>query len=132
MPLVGAPNCVVIGIGVNVREAPKDLPYPVTSLAACRIETTAEELFAALTDAWVEFVNLWDGGRGFAAIRERWLKRAAGIGGPISVKIGEETVRGTFETIDSEGRLIVRGGDGSARPISAGDVHFGAAATAGR
>ncbi len=127
--LVGTPTCVVIGIGVNVRQAPKDVPYPATSLAARGIETTAEALFQALAEAWVEIAETWDGGRGFDAIRERWLAHAAGIGGPIAVKMGDETVSGTFETIDREGRLIVRGGDGTAHPISAGDVHFGAAAT---
>ncbi len=128
--LVGAPRCVVVGIGVNVQEAPEDVPYPATSLAACGIVTTAEVLFQALAEAWVEHVATWDNGRGFGAIRDRWLARAAGIGGPISVKVGDETVSGTFETIDLEGRLVVRGGDGTARPISAGDVHFGNAATA--
>jgi BirA family biotin operon repressor/biotin-[acetyl-CoA-carboxylase] ligase len=38
---------------------------------------------------------------------------------------------GTFETIDADGRLVVRTADGGARKIAAGDVHFGAAATAG-
>jgi BirA family biotin operon repressor/biotin-[acetyl-CoA-carboxylase] ligase len=130
VPLVGSPNCVVIGIGVNVREAPKDVPYPATSLAACGINTTAEALFEALAEAWVELVAVWDGGRGFATIRDRWLANAVGIGGPISVKVGEEIVSGTFETIDLEGRLIVRSDDGTSRQISAGDVHFGAAGTA--
>ena len=55
---------------------------------------------------------LWNDGRGFAAIRDRWLERAAGLGAPIAVKIGEDDCRGTFETIDDEGRLIVRTGDG--------------------
>jgi BirA family biotin operon repressor/biotin-[acetyl-CoA-carboxylase] ligase len=130
VPLPGGPSCVVIGIGVNVREAPSDVPYPATSLAACGIDTTAEALFQALADAWVDLAEDWHAGAGFAGIRQRWLAHAVGIGRPISVTMGEETVSGTFETIDDEGRLVVRSGDGAARPISAGDVHFGAAATA--
>ena len=122
---------LVIGIGVNVATAPKDLPYPATSLADCGIQATAAELFQALAEAWVDCVAVWDGGRGFPEIRERWLAAAAGVGLPISVKTGDGVVSGTFETIDEEGRLIVRADDGSALPISAGDVHFGGAATAG-
>ena len=48
--------------------------------------STAEALFTALAEAWVEQEALWDGGRGFAAIRERWLERAAGLGAPIAVQ----------------------------------------------
>ena len=121
----------MIGIGVNVLHAPEGVPYPVTSLADCGADVSAETLFTALAEAWVEQEALWNEGRGFAAIRDRWLERAAGLGAPIAVKIGEDVLRGTFETIDDEGRLIVRAGDGSSRAISAGEVHFGAAATAG-
>ena len=42
-----------------------------------------------------------------------------------------DVFRGAFETIDDEGRLVVRTAEGSARAIAAGDVHFGLAATAG-
>lgn len=122
-------SAVVIGIGVNVRHAPVGLPYPATALAAAEPEVTAEALFAALSDAWVEQAGLWDGGRGFAAIRETWLARAAGLGGPIAVRLGTDVFRGTFETIDADGRLVVRAPDGHARTITAGEVHFGAAAT---
>jgi BirA family biotin operon repressor/biotin-[acetyl-CoA-carboxylase] ligase len=131
VPMVGVPSCVVIGIGVNISVAPTGVPYPATTLAACGIRTTPGALFEALAEAWVDCVALWSGGRGFATVRERWLERAVGVGAPISVKLGEETVSGTFETIDGEGRLIIRSGDGSRLPISAGDVMFGAAATAG-
>ncbi|HWT31147.1 MAG TPA: biotin--[acetyl-CoA-carboxylase] ligase, partial [Propylenella sp.] len=90
----------------------------------------AEELFTALSEAWVERERLWDGGRGFPAIRKSWLDHAAGLGGPIAVSVGGDVFRGAFETIDEEGRLVVRTVDGSARSIAAGDVHFGVAATA--
>jgi BirA family transcriptional regulator, biotin operon repressor / biotin---[acetyl-CoA-carboxylase] ligase len=40
-------------------------------------------------------------------------------------------VEGTFDTIDDTGCLIVRTPDGKRVPISAGDVYFGSAASAG-
>jgi BirA family biotin operon repressor/biotin-[acetyl-CoA-carboxylase] ligase len=126
----GAATSVVIGIGVNVLHKPDGVPYPVTSLAENKADVDAETLFTALADAWVDQESLWNDGRGFAAVRDLWLERAAGLGAPIAVKIGSDVFRGTFETIDDEGRLIVRAGDGSSRAISAGEVHFGAAATA--
>ena len=122
---------VVVGIGVNVRQAPSGISYPVTSLSACGADVSPHTLFTALSEAWLEQFGLWNEGDGFAAIRNRWLERAAGLGRPIAVKVGAEVYRGTFETIDREGRMIVRAGDGSSHAITAGEVHFGAAATVG-
>lgn len=125
----GVAPCVVIGIGVNVRHAPDGTPYPTTSLAACGADVSAETLFAALAEAWVAQMDLWASGRGFPALRDHWLARAAGLGRPVAVRLGGEVLRGTFETIDDDGRLIVRASDGTARCVSAGEVHFGAAAS---
>ena len=38
--------------------------------------------------------------------------------------------QGIFETIDADGRLVLRAPDGVTHLIAAGDVHFGGAATA--
>jgi BirA family biotin operon repressor/biotin-[acetyl-CoA-carboxylase] ligase len=120
---------VVVGIGVNVVAAPEGLPYPATSLAALGKPVTAEQLFAALSDAWAEFHAIWNNGAGLPDIRALWLKRAAGLGGEVAVRHSGEVLRGTFETIDDDGRLIVRASGGKRVAVSAGDVHFGAAAT---
>jgi BirA family biotin operon repressor/biotin-[acetyl-CoA-carboxylase] ligase len=122
---------VVIGIGVNVAHAPEGVPYKVASLASCGAETVPERLFEALSDAWVAQERAWDEGRGFPTIRSRWLESAAGLGAPMAVKLGEEVLRGTFETIDEDGMLVMRAADGATRRIAAGDVHFGVAASAG-
>jgi BirA family transcriptional regulator, biotin operon repressor / biotin---[acetyl-CoA-carboxylase] ligase len=123
-------HAIVIGIGVNVRHAPEGIAYPTTSLDACGSGTSAEALFGALSDAWLEQEAVWSGSHGFAAVRRRWLERAAGLGAPIAVRSGRAVLRGTFETIDEEGRLVVRSADGETRLVSAGEVHFGGAATA--
>jgi BirA family biotin operon repressor/biotin-[acetyl-CoA-carboxylase] ligase len=120
---------VVVGIGVNIVSAPEGLPYPATSLASLGQSVTAEMLFTALTDAWSEFHAMWNGGTGLPAIRKLWLARAAGIGSEVAVRHSGDVLRGTFETIDDDGRLIVRATGGKRIAVSAGDVHFGAAAT---
>ena len=43
---------------------------------------------------------------------------------------GERVLEGMFETIDADGRLMLRAADGHRHLIAAGDVHFGTAATA--
>lgn len=122
---------VVVGIGTNVVAAPEGTPTPAISLAALGIDVRAEELFGALSDSWAEFRGVWDAGRGFGDIRRLWLERAAGLGQSVAVHTGASTVEGIFDTIDETGCMIVRTPDGAQVPISAGDVYFGAAASAG-
>ena len=122
---------LAIGIGVNVVAHPADVPYPATSLAALGANCDAETLFLALSDAWMDNVRLWNEGRGLDAIRVRWLERAAGLGSEVAVKVDGRVVRGIFETIDEDCRFVIRTEDGERVTIAAGDVHFGAVASAG-
>jgi BirA family biotin operon repressor/biotin-[acetyl-CoA-carboxylase] ligase len=121
---------VVIGIGVNVVAAPRNVPYPVTSLRDLGFAVSAPALFEALSKTWAEAFELWDEGRGLAQIRTAWLACAAGLGSPVAIRHGQEVVSGVFETIDPDGQLVLRADDGARRLIAAGDVHFGLAATA--
>lgn len=120
---------VAVGIGVNVVAHPADTPYRATSLKALGSDCTAEQLFLALSDAWVDNERVWAAGNGIAAIRRRWLDRAAGIGAEVAVTVDGTVARGTFETIDDEGRFVIRR-DGGSVVIAAGDVHFGGVASA--
>jgi BirA family transcriptional regulator, biotin operon repressor / biotin---[acetyl-CoA-carboxylase] ligase len=122
---------VVVGIGTNVVAAPEGTPTPATSLKALGVDVSAEALFTALSDAWAESRGIWGDGRGFAEIRLKWLERAAGLGQPVSILSGGSTVAGTFDTIDESGCMIVATSEGRRVPISAGDVYFGATASAG-
>ena len=60
-----------------------------------------------------------------------WLARAAGLGQPVAIRTGGSAVEGTFDSIDETGCLMVRTSGGRLVPISAGDVYFGSAASAG-
>lgn len=122
---VGDRLAIVVGIGTNVVAAPEGTPTPAVSLAALGVQISAEELFSALTDAWVEFCGIWDNGRGFAEIRKLWLERAAGLGEPVAINTGTMILEGIFGTIDDTGCLIVRTAEGRLVPIAAGEVFFG-------
>lgn len=121
---------VVIGIGVNLASAPEGLPYPATCLAARGFIVHPERMLSALSDAWISFERLWNGGRGMPQIRDLWLGKAAGRGQPVSVTIGDRVIAGNFETLDDSGRLILRAADQSEVAIAAGEVHFGPISTA--
>src|SRR6266446_1782774 len=122
---------VVVGIGTNVVAAPEGTPTPATSLAALGVHVGAEELFSALSDAWVEFRGIWDNGRGFAEIRRLWLERAFGLGERVAIQTGTAVVEGTFDTIDEAGCLIIRTAEGKRAAVTAGEVYFGTAASVG-
>jgi BirA family biotin operon repressor/biotin-[acetyl-CoA-carboxylase] ligase len=128
-PLPGDRLAVVIGIGVNVVAAPEGLPYPATALAELGVGIDAVRLFEALSDAWSSVSRVWNEGRGFKSVRKLWLDRAAGLGETVAVRVGEQVFSGVFETIDEEGRLVIRSPEGLIRTIAAGEVHFGTVAT---
>ena len=122
-------HAIVIGFGVNVVAAPGGTPYPATSLRDLGFERSAEAMFEALTVAWVDSFALWRDGQGIADVLAEWRKAAAGIGAPVAVSLSSGVVRGTFETVDEAGRLILRADDRSLLAVTAGDVHFGVAAS---
>jgi BirA family biotin operon repressor/biotin-[acetyl-CoA-carboxylase] ligase len=127
----GGGVAVVVGIGTNVVAAPEGTPTPATSLAALGIGAGAGELFAALSDCWAEYRSIWNDGRGFAEIRRLWLARAHGLGQAVAIRAGGSTIEGSFETIDEQGCMIVRTAEGGRVAVTAGDVYFGSAASAG-
>jgi BirA family transcriptional regulator, biotin operon repressor / biotin---[acetyl-CoA-carboxylase] ligase len=127
----GGRFALAVGIGVNVVAHPDGVPYPATSLKALGAKVDAETLFLALSDAWTDNSRDWDRGQGLSRIRQRWLSRAAGLGSEVAVRVDGNVVRGVFETIDEDCRFVIRANGGDIVKIAAGDVHFGAVASAG-
>jgi BirA family transcriptional regulator, biotin operon repressor / biotin---[acetyl-CoA-carboxylase] ligase len=120
---------IAIGIGVNIIAHPPETPFPATSLTAENINASAELVFLALSDAWVTLFRLWNNGSGLDAIRKRWLQHAAGLGSEIAVNHNGTALRGRFETIDAECRIVIRDDQGLLHHINAGDVYFGTTAS---
>lgn len=116
---------LAIGMGINLVQFPDTAEYPATSLAALgEPGITPDDALAALATSFDKRIAQWRDVQGFAAIRDAWLQRAAGLGGPISVRLADETFDGTFEGLAIDGALEVRLDDGNLRLVSAGDVFF--------
>ena len=118
----GRLGCVV-GIGVNCVSHPDGLPYPATDLAASGAPAAdVQTLVADLGEAIARWLAVWRRGAGFAAIREAWLARAAGLGTRIEVTLpSQPPLAGSFLGIDPVGRLALDV-DGRHMMIDAGDV----------
>jgi BirA family transcriptional regulator, biotin operon repressor / biotin---[acetyl-CoA-carboxylase] ligase len=120
---------IAVGIGVNIIAHPPETPFPATSLVAENINVSAELVFLALSDAWVTLFRLWNNGSGLDAIRKRWLHHAAGLGSEIALNHNGIVLRGRFETIDADCRIVIRDDQGLLHHVNAGDVYFGSTAS---
>ncbi len=112
---------VAIGIGVNCVSNPPDAAYPATDLATAGALVAPARLFDALAPALTQRAAQWRRGQGFAFVRADWLKRAAGIGEPIRVRLPARELAGRFQGLDEAGRLLVAGPDGT-EIVTAGEV----------
>jgi BirA family transcriptional regulator, biotin operon repressor / biotin---[acetyl-CoA-carboxylase] ligase len=118
----GDPLAVAVGIGVNCRYHPQAAEFPATDFAAEGVDVGAAALFEDLAAAMEARLLQWNRGAGFAGIRTAWLARAAGVGGPLKVRLSGHETTGRFETIDDKGRLMLRTAGGDLAAIAAGDV----------
>jgi BirA family biotin operon repressor/biotin-[acetyl-CoA-carboxylase] ligase len=124
MLLEQAPPFVVVGIGVDVAHAPEPGLYPTTCL---RLIGSGAEPFDVLAGLCAHLGTWYARWRqdGFAPIRQAWLAEAAGLSGPVTVRLANEsTLEGHFAGLDAEGALLLDRPDGEQRKILAGDVFF--------
>ncbi len=112
---------VAIGIGVNCAAHPDDTAYPATDFAAAGAAVTPDIVFAALSAAMPRRLAQWRSGEGFSGIRADWLKRAAGLGQDIRVRLAERELSGRFQGLDDVGRLLVQQPEGLTT-VTAGEV----------
>lgn len=113
---------VAIGLGVNCAAHPDDTAFPATDLKTAGALVTPAQLFPALTAAILRRLSQWQRGEGFVGIRADWLKRAAGLGEPIRVRLPERELSGRFEGLDEQGRLLLLEGSGLTT-VTAGEVY---------
>jgi BirA family biotin operon repressor/biotin-[acetyl-CoA-carboxylase] ligase len=114
---------LAIGIGINLARHPEGTAFPATSLPQLGLAPPSCDQalrllaarFAHWYDAWME--------TGFETLRTAWLRRASGLGAPITAQLPHETRAGVFEGIDASGALLLREETG-VRAIAAGEVFF--------
>ena len=109
-----APGILALGIGINVEHVPEGLPYNAERLTGAKVESVFQQLSLSLLN-WLE---IWDEGRGFPSVCRAWEARCHHIGKAVFVD-GQE---GTFLGLAMDGALLLRLANGECKHIYAGDV----------
>ena len=114
---------VVVGIGVNVNVAPRDLPTLSPDATSILAETGREVDRAALLAALLagvetRYTRLQAGKSPHA----EWAARLATLGQPVEATVSEGTLTGVAESVDEDGALLLRTPDGELHRLMAGDV----------
>lgn len=118
----GGCRWLVVGIGVNVASSPgAAVAYPTTDLAAQGIAVDPEAVLVGLLRELALSLPRWEAG-GFAPFRAAWLARAAGLGLPIRLALGDGAVEGTFLDLDAGGAVRIRDAAGAVASYAAGEL----------
>lgn len=116
----GRVDYLIIGTGVNIFAPPEG----TEGLDRIKKERLAVNTFRDLyLSKLLVHYKVWQD-KGFAPVREAWLKQAHGLGSAMKIRLPEITYEGTFEGIDENGALLATVG-GAPKIFTAGDVHFG-------
>ncbi len=122
----GRPTGIVLGMGLNIAAAPADTAFPATSLVAegAPAALAPGDVLAEVVPRLGAYFDAWER-EGFAPLREAWLRRARGVGAPVTVRLPDRTLAGTFHHLDPDGALVLRRDSGMEQRIHVGDVFFG-------
>jgi BirA family transcriptional regulator, biotin operon repressor / biotin---[acetyl-CoA-carboxylase] ligase len=118
----------VMGFGLNLVEAPGDVGREVTALAAYGTPPDAPAVLDALSRTLPAWLDRWDAGDGFDAIRDAWLQRAGDIGEPILIKTASGQTAAIYRGLSETGGLLAEI-DGQLREVTFGDVALAAEVT---
>ncbi|MEM2119311.1 MAG: biotin--[acetyl-CoA-carboxylase] ligase [Candidatus Bathyarchaeia archaeon] len=128
-----ATDFVIVGIGINAnfdarKKLPKDLKTDAVSLrTALGRKIILEELLVALL---AKFETLYQTflKEGFNKILKEWKKHAGFLGCTVEVADQAKKLRGTAQDVDSEGALVLKTKEGTAR-VFVGDMSMSKTAT---
>jgi BirA family biotin operon repressor/biotin-[acetyl-CoA-carboxylase] ligase len=119
---------IAVGIGVNLANAPKPTEVeehalrPVSLAGEFGITVTPEDFLDIIAPIYARY-ETQHMQLGFGPIREAWLARATKLGEVITARLPNETITGTFETLDENGYLILQTPK-ERRKLAAADIFF--------
>lgn len=115
-----AGDACIIGIGLNVLQAPSNAAYKTTTIVANGGIASVDGARDILLERLGHHLVVWCAD-GFAPIREQWLQRSYPIGAAIRANAGGQPFGGHFAGLDVDGALLLDTPQGRQR-IVAGEV----------
>jgi BirA family transcriptional regulator, biotin operon repressor / biotin---[acetyl-CoA-carboxylase] ligase len=116
-------DATIIGIGLNVLQAPSNTAYKATTIVANGGIASVDGARDILLDRLGRHLEVWSRD-GFPPIREQWLRRTYPIGAAVRANVGGQSVAGDFAGLDLDGALLLDMPAGRRR-IVAGEVTAG-------
>jgi BirA family transcriptional regulator, biotin operon repressor / biotin---[acetyl-CoA-carboxylase] ligase len=113
-------DATIVGIGLNVLEAPSNAAYKTTTIVANGGIASVDGACDILLDRFGRHLRVWQAD-GFGPIREQWLDRSYPLGAAIRATSAGQAVAGHFAGLDLDGALLLDTPQGLQR-IVAGDV----------
>lgn len=110
---------LIVGVGINVMHAPIEG-------AACLVQydLNVNDLRDSFLEQFATLYHHWQGGA-FDIIRKEWHAQSFGMGAPMSVKIAEHKISGTYQGLDKAGHLLLLCDTSKdIKTITSGDVFF--------
>lgn len=118
-------NAVVVGIGVNLAQAPDLRERPAVALSAFGPAPDRDGFAEDLAQRFAVELERWRS-YGLDPALARWQGAAHPVGTPLEVgEPGETPLTGTYAGLTPEGAMQLRLADGSLRAIHAGEVRLG-------
>ena len=118
-----AGDAVIVGIGVNLAQAPTVADRPTVSLAALGAEVGRDAFAADLARQFAADLDRWRG-YGLGPIVRRWSAAGHPPGMALEADDGDDRLSGAFAGLTEGGALQLRLADGSLRVIHAGEVRI--------
>jgi BirA family biotin operon repressor/biotin-[acetyl-CoA-carboxylase] ligase len=113
-------DAAIIGMGLNVLQAPSNAAYKTTTIVANGGIASVDGARDILLERLGEHLAVWRAD-GFAAIRARWLERSYPVGAAIRANAGGQSFGGHFAGLDEDGALLLDTPQGRQRLV-AGEV----------
>ena len=113
---------VVVGMGVNLKEAPTLKDYKTTSIyKETQNLITPLQLAEVLVPQFDRYKNLWLK-EGFSKISREWHKHALHLEKEIRIVTDQGAKVGVFEGLDDRGHLALRVAPGDVQSFSTADI----------
>lgn len=116
-------EAVVVGVGVNLAQAPRVADRATTSLADLGVATDRDAFAADLARQFATDLYRWRS-FGLGPIVTRWAAAGHPRGIPLEADDQGERLSGTFAGLTDAGALQLRLADGNLRVIHAGEVRI--------